>query len=54
MLTVQHSDEDLHSGLVWEAMVIRDDAASELFGVNEISLSTVEAGKLSNTIPILL
>lgn len=35
-------------------MTIRDDAVSKLFGVNDISLSPVEAEKLNNIIPILL
>jgi hypothetical protein len=54
MLSVQYSNEDLHSGRGWEAMTIRDDAVSKLFGVNDISLSPVEAEKLNNIIPILL
>ena len=54
MLAVQHTDEDPHNGPLWEAMMIRDFAASELLGVNEINLSAVEAEKLSNTILIPL
>lgn len=54
MLAVQHTDEDLHNGPGWEAMMIRDVAVSEQFGVNEISLNAVETEKPSNIILIPL